>query len=433
MSANDPKARWPMTALAQTTKPSAARSDPKPYAGNCQNLFGRVFLAGSKITCMSGVMWVSAKKKPTPYCLVVRWGLNSTAMCNRRCLTGIFYFMALMLSRTAVLFAVLTLSTVVSAETRSVQSADKPIVVQVGIELNQIIDIDQKAESFKAEYTFRLRYREPRLAFERAPDDPPYRMMTVRGFLTKLQEAGLIWPDIVLANKQGVRAINLENIQVYPDGEVQYYERATAAFQAPDFDFRNFPFDVQDFYIRVVSMAPKSTFVFESLPGTTGIGDQLGEQEWVLVDSWSKFDTIIGVGDQEHSRFSLAFKAHRHVLYYIVRIFVPMLVILMVSWLTFRMKDYVKRVDLGITVLLLLIAFNFTLGSDLPRLGYLTFVDVFIVGTFLITAAVIALNIQLRVLEIQDRNADAARLDRIAMLGYWPAYVLGMSAALLLI
>jgi hypothetical protein len=93
----------------------------------------------------------------------------------------------------------------------------------------------------------------------------------------------------------------------------------------------------------------------------------------------------------------------------------------------------VKRVGLGITVLLLLIAFNFTLGSDLPRLGYLTFVDVFIVGTFLITAAVIALNIQLRVLEIQDRNADAARLDRIAMLGYWPAYVLGMSAALLLI
>lgn len=52
-----------MTALAQTTKPSAARSGPKPYAGNCQNLFGRVFLAGSKITCMSGVMWVSAKKK----------------------------------------------------------------------------------------------------------------------------------------------------------------------------------------------------------------------------------------------------------------------------------------------------------------------------------------------------------------------------------
>ena len=44
MSANDPQARWAMTALAQTTKPSAARSGPKPYAGNCQNLFGRVFL-----------------------------------------------------------------------------------------------------------------------------------------------------------------------------------------------------------------------------------------------------------------------------------------------------------------------------------------------------------------------------------------------------
>jgi len=258
-------------------------------------------------------------------------------------------------------------------------------------------------------------------------------MMTLPGLLAKLQEAGLIWPDIVLANKQGLRAVNLESVQVYPDGEVQYYERSTAAFQAPDFDFRNFPFDVQDFYIRLVSLAPKSIFVFESLPGATGIGDQLGEQEWVLVDSSSKIDTIIGIGDQRHSRFSLAFQAHRHVLYYIVRIFIPMLIILMVSWLTFRMKDYVKRVDLGITVLLLLIAFNFTLGSDLPRLGYLTFVDVFIAGTFVITAAVIVVNIQLRVYQLVGREADATRLDQIAMMGYWPAYVLGMSTALLLI
>jgi len=111
----------------------------------------------------------------------------------------------------------------------------------------------------------------------------------------------------------------------------------------------------------------------------------------------------------------------------------PMLIILMVSWLTFRGRDYVKRVDLGITVLLLLIAFSFTLGSDIPRLGYLTFIDVFIAATFIITAAVIIVNIQLRVYELQNRDADAARLDRIAMWGYWPAYVLGMSTALMLI
>lgn len=327
----------------------------------------------------------------------------------------------------------LTLSQAVSAETLDQILEKNSTAVQVGLELNQIVNIDQKAESFRAVYTFRLNYREPGLAFEHKSGEPPYRTMTISGFLAKLERDGLVWPDIVLANKQGLRAVNLENVQVYPDGEVKYYERATAAFQAPDFDFRAFPFDSQTFYIQLVSLAPKSIFFFEPLPDATGIDDQLGEQEWVLVDHSSQIDTIVGLGGHKHSRFSLAFEAHRHVLYYIVRIFIPMLIILVVSWLTFRMRDYVKRVDLGITVLLLLIALNFTLGSDLPRLGYLTFVDVFIAATFIITAAVIVVNIQMRVLEIRDRKSDAARLDRVAMVAYWPAYLLGMSTALLLI
>jgi hypothetical protein len=345
----------------------------------------------------------------------------------------IIFFTKRVWFRAFVLTLLLTLSVAASAQTTIPQSANKPTVVQVGIELNQIVDIDQKAESFRAVYTFRLRYRDPGLAFERAPDDPPYRMMTLAGLVAKLQEAGLIWPDVVLSNTQGFRAVNLESVQIYPDGEVRLYERATATFQAPDLDFRDFPFDTQDFYIRVVSLAPESMFVFGPLPGATGIDGQLGEQEWVLFDSSSEIDAVIGQDGDRHSRISLAFQAHRHVLYYIVRIFIPMLIILMVSWVTFRLKDYVKRVDLGITTLLLLIAFSFTLGSDLPRLGYLTFVDAFIAGTFVITGVVIVVNVQLRVWELHGREADAQRLDRIATMGYWPAYLLGMTTVLLLI
>jgi hypothetical protein len=310
---------------------------------------------------------------------------------------------------------------------------EEPTVVKIGVKLEQIVDINQKAENFQAVYTLQLHYREPKLAFEAVPGEPAFKMMTLPGFLAKLQEAGAIWPDIVLANNQGFRQVNLESVQVYPDGEVHVYERATATFQAPNFDFRAFPFDSQTFYIQVVSLAPKSIFLFEPLPEATGVADHLGEHEWVLVNHSSEIDTTIGLAEHRHSRFSLIFEAHRHVLYYVVRIFMPMLIILMVSWLTFRGRDYVKRVDLGITVLLLLIAFSFTLGSDIPRLGYLTFVDVFIAATFIITAAVIIVNIQLRVYELQNRDADAARLDRIAMWGYWPAYVLGMSTALMLI
>jgi len=319
------------------------------------------------------------------------------------------------------------------AKTPLTKTANEPTVVQVGVKLDQIVSIDQTAENFAAVYTYRLRYRDPALAFNRAPDDPPFRMMTIDRFLAEIQEKGLIWPDTVLANKQGRRDKTLENVKIFPDGDIHVYERSTATFQAPDFDFRDFPFDDQHFYIRVVSLMPQSVYVFEPLSNGTGIGDQLGEEEWVVFDHSSGIDTITDLDGYQYSRLSLDFQGRRHLVYYIVRIFVPIMIILAVSWITFRLKDYLKRVDLGVTVLLLLIAFNFTLGSDLPRLGYLTAVDAFIAGTFVITGAVILVNVQLRLWERQGRDVDAERLDRIAMIGYWPAYLLGMSTALLII
>lgn len=354
-------------------------------------------------------------------------------MPNRQSLVEQRSMMALLRIYWAALTILLVWPMAALADTPNPRTAAEPSPVQIGIKLDQIVNIDQKTESFTAVYSLQLNYRDPALAFEHAPDDPPFKMLTIAGFLAKQQDAGLVWPDIVLDNMQGRRDVNVESVQIYPDGAVHYYERATATFQAPDFDFRDFPFDTQVFYIRVRSLNQESIFVFESLPGFTGIGDQLGEEEWVVSESFSEVDTIIGPEDIRHTRFSLGFRAHRHLIYYIVRIFVPMMIILVVSWFTFRLKDYGKRIDLGITVLLLFIAFNFTLGSDLPRLGYLTAVDAFIAGTFVITGAVILVNVQLRLWEHQGREAEAKRLDLIAIISYWPAYILGISTALLLI
>lgn len=329
------------------------------------------------------------------------------------------------------LLSVVSLQTM--AETTKAPVQAPPLQVGLGLMINQITEVDQKSENFTAVYTLQLHYRDPQLAYESAAGDPPFRMYTTGGFKTLVQSKGRYWPGFTLENQQGRRDVNVEELRLFADGSVMYYERATATFQAPDFDFRAFPLDKQVFYVRVLSLLPESMAAFEPIPELTGMGPELGEEEWVVFDSFVEVDSSSSHAGLPSSRVNLGFRAHRHLLYYIVRIFIPIMLILLVSWFTFRLKDYVKRVDTGVTVLLLFIAFNFTLTSDLPRLGYLTAVDAFIGGSFLITGMLILFNVQLRHLERTGKAEQAARLDRIAIYGYWPAYIIGMSAMLLML
>lgn len=181
----------------------------------------------------------------------------------------------------------------------------------------------------------------------------------------------------------------------------------------------------------VTSVFPVDFFELEALPGFGGMGETLGEEEWVVSDVSTMISSVTRDGGLESDRFSLTFRAHRHLTYYVARIFIPVLIILVVSWFTFLLKDYVKRIDVGITTLLLFIAFNFAVSNDLPRLGYVTAMDVFMTGTFMITGAVLLVNVVFRRLQIGGREELVERLDRYAIRGYWPAYILGTSITLL--
>lgn len=312
-------------------------------------------------------------------------------------------------------------------------AAAEPTPVEIGVRLEQLTNIDQRAENFSAVIQMRMRYREPALAVEPGSDTPGARLLTLGAFLKLVEERGLQWPEPHMQNQQGRRDVNSEVVSLAADGTVDYVERSTMTFQAPDFDFRSFPFDHQVFYIRVRQVLPDTVYQFRPLAGASGIAEQLGEEEWVVYEYQTQVSSEPGALGQPSSEFRLSFRAHRHLTYYITRIFVPMLVILLVSWITFQLRDFVKRVDLGVTTLLLFIAFNFAVSSDLPRLGYITAMDAFMTGSFVITGAVLLVNVMFRKLQTSGREDLAYRLDRYAIWGYWPAYAVGMSAALLLL
>jgi ABC-type multidrug transport system fused ATPase/permease subunit len=158
--------------------------------------------------------------------------------------------------------------------------------------------------------------------------------------------------------------------------------------------------------------------VFVADPEFNLVGEHLGEEEW-RITSWETSVSQGGVRDK-HSQFNFLMHAERHMMYYVVRIFVPLGLLIAVAWVTFFLRDYSKRVDVSAGNLLAFIAFNFTLGSDLPRLGYLTFLDELMVVAFAFAALTVIYNVIMRRLEASGNHVFIERVDATLLLWGYP-------------
>ena len=80
----------------------------------------------------------------------------------------------------------------------------------------------------------------------------------------------------------------------------------------------------------------------------------------------------------------LAIAIKRESTYYLTKIFLPILLILIISWSTFWInpREIESRITVSIVCLLSLIAYNFVVDKDLPRLSYLTLMDITILVSY---------------------------------------------------
>jgi hypothetical protein len=299
--------------------------------------------------------------------------------------------------------------------------ARDPIPVGAGLILEQIIDVDQQSEFFTVVGSYQLEWTDPALAFDPESCQCEFKVFNDYNIDQFLAEIDNRWPDFTFRNQQGPRWIQNQSIVQFHDGHVTYSERFTTDFQV-DFDFRQFPFDSQQFVISIDSIFPEELFQFFNLEEISAVSSTTGEDEFILQDltiEISSTPTSKGIV----SSYIFSFEAPRHLSYYIFRIFVPILLIILISWVTFFLKNYTHRIEVASANLLLFIAFSFSLADNYPRLGYLTFLDAVMAIMFIINALVIVYNVWLRRLEMNDKVDMVERIDDILDWTYPLIYV----------
>jgi hypothetical protein len=303
----------------------------------------------------------------------------------------------------------------------------EPHEVGVGVQINQVKFVDQKAENFGVVGTLRLEWHDPKLAFdadETVRDFKVYR----DGFRKFTALNSIFYPGFVIKNQQERRFKQQSFVVIFPSGQAYYFEQFSTVLQAPDFNFTQFPFDTQKFFVHVVSNYPEAYVRYVALEEFSKLGQKLGEEEWILSDHWTEVSAVEGLSGLQSSRFSFGFKGRRHHDYYIVRIFVPLVIFVIVSWATFFLEEYRRRIDIAGANLLIFVAFNFAISGDLPRLGYMTFLDFILVTMFIITGLIIVFNVGLRRLKITGREELAGKIDDYAVKWIYPlAYAVVIS------
>ena len=191
-----------------------------------------------------------------------------------------------------------------------------------------------------------------------------------------------------------------------------------------NFDFRKFPLDEQTLKISIMEMygllpKPESSLQLLTTPIQFQVLKDYYEnnilKEWKITNYDINLKTANLLGyDIPSAQMDIILKVKRNVLYYIIKIILPIFLILSLAWYVFWIhpKELESRVTTSIVCFLALVAYNFVIDSEIPKLGYLTFMDWIILLSYIFCALPTAISITL------NRHIKSKKYDVIEMNNY---------------
>tara|TARA_Y100000590_G_C15591392_1_gene966227 strand:- start:94 stop:1275 length:1182 start_codon:yes stop_codon:yes gene_type:complete len=282
---------------------------------------------------------------------------------------------------------------------------DSPFLTYVDLEVEDINRIDGKNMEFESFFSLWIRWKDPRIIDSLKKLDT-YEETEKPAWLCDYQP-NVLWgearkvfdPTIEFFNrktKPNFQTGLVDWVDIYSNGTIETRLRDSATFMAKNFDFRRFPFDSQTLTFELYSEYPSTIISIEPDEVMEEYKNTLYEFEGddgINIPGWKlksvEYETYEYVDTDEfpYKGFHLYLNVERVSSFYIYKIILPIMFIWAISWSVFwvRGSQIDAKVNVTIVCLLALIAYNFIIDEDLPKLSYLTFLDSFILLSYFFT------------------------------------------------
>lgn len=288
-----------------------------------------------------------------------------------------------------------------------------PVVIYPSLFINRIYNINTVTESFEMDGYLECTWQDKRLVHSG-------KCLTIDCIAENQKVDEIIgqniwFPSFELINTQGSRNIHNRSLIIKADGRVVYTERFNGVFSA-DFNYRTFPFDKQEYKIIIESFSYDNRYcvfakpkLFPVISDSKNIIDKWDVKTMDSKLSLEKYDAIqnFKIYQPLFSRVSFVITANRLSGFYLWQVFLPLMIIIFASFMIFWIKDFNNQIQIGFTLMLTVVAFNFYSVSILPQLPYNTFIETTIIlGYMFIFFNIIAVVINHRIysakVELED-------------------------------
>ncbi|XP_041700831.1 glycine receptor subunit alpha-4-like isoform X1 [Coregonus clupeaformis] len=250
-----------------------------------------------------------------------------------------------------------------------------PVNVTCNIFINSFGSITETTMDYRLNVFLRQKWNDPRLAYQEYPDNS-----------LDLDPSMLdaIWkPDLFFANEKGANfhEVTTDNklLRIFQDGSVLYSIRLTLILSCP-MDLKNFPMDIQTCTMQLESFGyTMNDLIFEWLvENPVQVADDLTLPQFVLKDEQDLGYCTKHYNTGKFTCIEVKFHLERQMGYYLIQMYIPSLLIVILSWVSFwiNMDAAPARVGLGITTVLTMTTQSSGSRASLPKVSYVKAIDI---------------------------------------------------------